>query len=182
MKKKLYKSNPTCVSIFSKESYGCLNFQPDDYPDGEDENSQMERKAWLQNEFHNKTDIDAILPAFERIYVHQRCQINKKDSNMATILEEFPHFVYTPCIFKHFEILMGFKILEKFDESIVIKSPDILKYVRLRGTPESKEILEMFYMVVNDELISKYGALAAIPYLIGDDLNLFFRRVDVSFF
>ena len=77
---------------------------------------------------------------------------------------------------------MGFKILEKFDESIVIKSPDILKYVRLRGTPESKEILEMFYMVVNDELISKYGALAAIPYLIGDDLNLFFRRVDVSFF
>lgn len=80
---------------YIKDTYGCVEWQPSEYPEGEDGETQNEKKSWLQKEFNKKEkDSKKVDDFMVSTYASQRFDINKK-LLMMEVRENWPFLFKT---------------------------------------------------------------------------------------
>lgn len=95
-----------------KDSYGCVSWQPNEFPPSETLETLKEKQRWLKNQHsitdHNKNS-EKISEFMNLTYVLQRNMINKKDPPMSIemIKEEWPFLFETKHLISHCIKLLG---------------------------------------------------------------------------
>ena len=113
------------VSTVAKNSYGCVNWQPD-FPEGETETMQTNKKSALLEEFSKPSqdrNLETIHELMDATYPSQRFFINNDKPPMSghvindkeppkSIHSEWPFLLNREFMMSHFSRLMGFKLSE----------------------------------------------------------------------
>lgn len=114
----------------ARDSLGCINWQPNDLPLGEDKASQQKLKLLLIAEFEkDNPNNDFIKSAMAKTYATQRFFINNKKS-VEQIRAEWPFLLDEKCNLSHFEILVGKNILILFKENLPNKCQKIFQFMK----------------------------------------------------
>ena len=117
-----------------KDSYGCVNWQPDSYLENENEETQKEKQEWLISEY-GKADPDKhqVKQFMKLTYTSQRLCINKQKPTPATIEEIkvlWPFLFSKNYLLQHFQELMGFDLQAVFMEAVERKAKVIFDYIK----------------------------------------------------
>lgn len=118
----------------TRDSLGCINWQPVDLPLGETKESQQNLKSLLIVEFEkNKPDEDFVKSAMSRTYATQRFYINNKKS-ITQVRKEWPFLLEENYILLHFEVLVGKNILTLFRENLPVKCQKIYEFMKCQNS------------------------------------------------
>ena len=117
-----------------KDSHGCINWQPDSYPENENEGTQKEKQEWLISEY-GKADPDKhqVKQFMKLTYTSQRLCTNKQKPTPATIEEIkvlWPFLFSKDYLLQHFYELMGFDLQAVFMEAVERKAKVIFDYIK----------------------------------------------------
>lgn len=150
------------------DSYGCINFLPADYPAGESEETQKEKKNVLKEKylFSVSEDVEELM---KETYTLQRKEVVENYDSMKNLQNEWP-FLFEPCgMFKHFEMLTGIKIREKIEQSLVKNSETILKWMQ---GEQNKNIRKIHDQLLESKIILN-NKTPEIPAIISSVISHF---------
>lgn len=113
-----------------RDGYGCVNFLPIHYPEGETEESlaekqQQMKEAYNQNEWA-EGNIDSLM---DITYIVQRQDlVGKTISCVADIEKEWPFLVRPKGMVQHLTKLLGFNIVQQLEEGLQRKKAVLLSF------------------------------------------------------
>jgi hypothetical protein len=118
-----------------KDSYGCVNWQPDSYPENENKETQKEKQEWLISEYAkaDQDKQDQVKHFMKLTYTSQRRFINKQKPMPPTvdeIKELWPFLFFKDYLLQHFQELMGFELHVVFMETVERKAKVIFDYMK----------------------------------------------------
>jgi hypothetical protein len=182
-------SNEACTSTrrAPTDSYGCTNWQPENPPDGETEESLEEKRQAMVEQFQRNGYIGADRRQLDDImnltYYLQRHMIN---SNPPLSIEEmeskWPYLFLQRYICAHFMHLTGIPLNNKMSEALTVKAPRIISYLRHAMSEKitiKKVLLEMDTHTDTQEVVSPASILAAMAYF-KEKVDSLFLLADVS--
>lgn len=114
-----------------KDSYGCVNWQPESFPPGETQISQKEKQEWLQQEqTKEKRDYKKIENFMDLTFPSQRYFLNQMKPPAASIKKNWPFLAEAEFLFQHCEKLLSFNVEEKIRSSISSKGKVIYNFMK----------------------------------------------------
>ena len=172
-------------SAFLKDSYRCIMWQPDGFPEGETEGSQETNRLWLLEEYSRDHQDDIKVKKLWKVtYASQRFAINNKGSVINQVIKDWPHFKQPNLMLAHFEVLMGFELLERLDEQYTQKCSDLLNFAaEIMGNKKAGEVAAQLQSLTNEfqcEGPVLAGVLWLVPFLVDEDQEKLFKLSDVS--
>ena len=172
------------------DSYGCVNWQPPALPSSESMETQKSKQDWLIEEFRKKEqDKKKVLLFMEKTYTSQRLFINKntQDNPVGEVKDKWPFLFQKDCMLLHFELLMGFKLQEVFNQSLEKKAKVTWEYLR-QNHIQKKKIKQILWRIEaamsskNDQRPVAIGVfLLLLAYFEEDQELMLISDVDVSF-
>lgn len=168
----------------SSDEYGCVSWQPDSYPDGEDEESQEVKQLWLQDHVDSANqNVSQVKDYMNVTYASQRLCINKEPPTpLNEIRKQWPYLFFAPYFEEHFYTLTG-SSSEVYYENLESKSKTLMKFFSLPS--ESKCYKKWFDMMDIAKLDRLEVPIEAVTMCMlcsyfKDDDTLFLRAVQVS--
>jgi hypothetical protein len=172
---------------FSKDQYGCLKWQPISYPEGENEQTQEEKRVWLTNEFSKVTEqrnITLVAEYMELTYVAQRFFINKNKPPANVVKDQWPFLFTSVGMLQHFDRLMGFSLAERADKFFGEKGSILYKFAKSRQcNNQIKEVLlklSASSKLMKNDVAKNVGSIMLLPALLKESPNELFKNFDVS--
>ncbi|KAL3967185.1 hypothetical protein ACER0C_030508 [Sarotherodon galilaeus] len=115
------------------DSYGCINWQPVELPEGETPASLEEKKHILLTIFNSQGPGDVERPDVDDFmcltYISQRQLINSCPSlSVAEIQEQWPFLFTRKCLSNHLYKLPGIDISERLGQALITKGRRIINY------------------------------------------------------
>ena len=172
-------------SKFLKDSYGCVNWQPNELPEGETEESQEAVRQSLITEFNkieSDRDMNKIKANMALTYVSQRLFINEQKPAMNIIRERWPFLLNSDFLLEHVNTLMGLNMLDKWNSFFVEKGLIIYNYAlqcEKKGTQSILKQLSRASKELKNDLPKKVGSLLLLPSLLGEDEEDLFISYEV---
>ena len=170
-------------SVYLKDSYGCVNWQPDTLPLGETEKSQEESRVWLCNEYSlDYQDNVKCEKLWKDTFVTQRLTINKAGKHLQELVRNWPYFKKPEMLFTHFEILMDFNLMDRFDEQYSSKCEELLNFALEMGNKNARSAASNLRSLV-EQVGSKMPVLSGlvwiIPFLMDENQDVLFKKDEV---
>jgi hypothetical protein len=172
---------------FSQDQYGCLNWQPVGYPEGETEQTQEEKRVWLANEFKKVREQrnNVLLGEYLEItYVAQRFYINKQKPPVNLVKDQWPFLLTSDGMLNHFGQLMGFSLAERVDKFFGEKGAVLYKYAKSKQcNSQIKEIrlkLSAASKLMKNEVAKNFGSAILLPALLKEAPDDLYKNYDVS--
>lgn len=135
----------------------CINYQPDNLPNEETENTQKEKKLWLQNHFPLKDQNEKkVNETMSTTFASQRLTINTVKLVEEAILE-WPYLTFKKYLLQHFNTAMQ-PYEPDWDCIIQRKIPELLGYLRSKISSDTSsecdsiailELLCLYFKEVN---------------------------------
>ncbi|XP_071795879.1 uncharacterized protein [Asterias amurensis] len=131
------KSSPdnasaTPVSKRKRDSYGCINWEPSSFPQGQTQESQNELKEQLKqlhkSEPHTKTS--EVMDLMGLTYRSQRLAINKPTCVFLDLTEQWPYLFDERFMLEHFKELVGIDVKVKLTNIFEDKVPKLLRFLK----------------------------------------------------
>ena len=175
------KSNLECA----KDSYGCVNWQPPNLPEGETEESQEEKRLWMLAEFAKvKSDIDhtRVASYMEVTYASQRYFINSQVALVGAVREQWPFLLNIDEMLSHFNVLMGFNLATRVDKYFSDHGKQIYRFAKLAGNDAVKKISDTLgrtAKIIHAETPKTVGSMLLLPGLLKEDNDNLFKTFDV---
>ncbi|XP_014673983.1 PREDICTED: uncharacterized protein LOC106814198 [Priapulus caudatus] len=96
------------------DSYGCVNWQPGKFDEGENDETQTQKQEWLKTENEKPIpDMKNVKEFMSSTYPSQWLFLNRSSSPSTTeVMKEWPFLFNFECMMAHFETLMGFGLEE----------------------------------------------------------------------
>lgn len=116
------------TKIYLHDKYGCINYMPSDYPDGESEITQEDKQCLLKQKYKEKIH-DEVENLMKATYFSQRQDIIQRKMDVLHLKIEWPYLFETSGMFVHFMELTGINISEKVESAIASKGARILKWI-----------------------------------------------------
>lgn len=116
------------VQVRLHDKYGCINYIPDNYPDGESETTQEYKKKVLKEKYKHNND-DEIADLMKVTYLSQRKAILEKKMEIQNLQIEWPYLFEVTGMFVHFKELTDIKIKEKIEAAVNSKGERIMKWM-----------------------------------------------------
>lgn len=114
----------------------CINFQPENLPNEETENTQKEKQKWLQTHFPRKEQSeDEVTEAMSTTFVSQRLTINTVKL-VEEAVKEWPYLTLTNYLLAHFNTAMQ-PYKTDWDCIFQKKIPELLGYLKSKITSDT---------------------------------------------
>jgi hypothetical protein len=174
-------ANPMLTA--TKDRYGCVNWQPNDLPEGETEITQEEKRVWLVDEY-KKADRDMIcVRGYMGItYATQRYVLNNK-ALLNAIRDQWPFLLTCDGILEHFKVLMGFDVPERCDAFFAKQGATLYKYGKENVSGEGKNLIGLLSSTAKQDksnIPKTVGAILLLPALLKENVDNVFKMYDVS--
>lgn len=158
---------PKCAKI---DSYGCVNWQPQELPEGESQDSLQEKKKELISTYSQQGQRAAeqrrVGELMELTYVQQRREINGTPSRSVSELQKEWPFLFIPkFLLQHFNKLTGIELETRLQESLPGKGRRILQFFKSQLLKWKKEV-KMVLSSLEKEMEDVNPGLAAILVLM----------------
>ena len=173
----------------TRDSYGCINWQPDSFPENESEATQQEKQKWLIEEFRKKNqDNEKVALFMKQTYASQRLLINRnkpKPPSIAEIKDQWPFLFEMGTMLQHFEDLMGFDLKIVLQQSLEEKASviyDFMKqeYINKKKLKESLLEIDTAMAVENSKIPQMSGVYLLLLRYFGEQEDLMIRCFEVS--
>lgn len=152
------------------DSYGCVNWQPDSFPENENDETQKEKQQWLIREYpKDVADKPKVELFMKQTYTSQRLLINRQKPMPPTIKEIkelWPFLISKDYLLQHFEELMGFQLQAIFQKTVEQKSSVIFDYMKQEV---SKKKVKQSIKLIEDTMAcqeSKAAIMAGVYLLL----------------
>ena len=162
-------------SSFLKDSFGCINWQPSGFPQGETTDTQEEHRIWLSDEYTKDfQEVKKVKDLMGITYASQRLLINKSaenDTKLSDVLQQWPYLRKPLFLLDHFEELMGFNLVKTFDEQYKKKSQEILDFAISQGKGKAHQKGQELLSICEElktEMPKLCGALLLLPFLLNE--------------
>ncbi|XP_050691611.1 uncharacterized protein LOC126983162 [Eriocheir sinensis] len=116
------------TKIYLHDKYGCINYMPSDYPEGESETTQEDKQSLLKQKYKEKLH-DEVEYLMKDTYFSQRQDIIQRKMDVLHLKIEWPYLFEAAGMFVHFMELTGINISEKVESAIASKGARILKWI-----------------------------------------------------
>ncbi|XP_072555792.1 uncharacterized protein [Paramormyrops kingsleyae] len=132
------------------DQYGCVRWQPEDFPSGETDESLEELRRQMVTLYSREGKAGAergeLQTWLEKIFVLQRRYINGTPSpGIPDVKDRWPFLFSQRGIHTHFHLLTNMPILQKLPEAIEKKGKTILKFFQMqKSNTEVTEVLSAF--------------------------------------
>ena len=190
LKRQSKNEDSSSKRVKSSDSYGCINYQPLDLPNGETAQSQTEKKEQMKNLFHSGFHT-ALNEECRNLLKLTYCTI-RKDINtrkaLDFLLTEWPLLFVKEGFLDHFNELVGINILESMSSSILKIGTTIISY--FLSEPKMKtSIKEKMRGVISElksntsekeELYSWEVLIALLMTYLEEEIGMLFIIVEVS--
>lgn len=168
---------------YLKDSYGCVDWQPAKYPEGETKESQEEKRKTLmdlyQKESSNTKQIESLM---ENTYTAQRFFINQKPVNpISDIKDEWPFLFITSHFAAHFYKLTG-SSKAIFQKNLEKKCPALIEFFTLQTSKHHTNWLQKVSQAnhqTQSELAAACGAFCMLPSYFSEQEDVIFQEVEV---
>lgn len=140
------------------DSYGCVNWQPSQLPEGQNRESLYEKQIELMTIYSKEgqrgADQKRVSDLMTLLYEQQRCDINTTPSpNMSDLQNEWPFLFMPKFLLQQFCTLTGTELESRLRESLAGKGKRVLQYFssqRLKWNKEVKAVLHGIKRQVED--------------------------------
>ncbi|XP_048104970.1 uncharacterized protein LOC125298311, partial [Alosa alosa] len=183
------RANPESIpqkNSFNKlDSYGCVDWQPQDLPEGETSDSLEVKRQMLvtlyKTEGPRRVDMVRVDDLMQLTYVKQRDLINSSPPpQVSTILEEWPFLSQKRWLCLHFEKLTGIDLLSRLTEAFLSKGRRIVNFFLQQRLKWKGDIQSLLTEIGNDTRTLDDTNLMAISAILL--LMAFFREQTDSLF
>lgn len=174
------------------DSYGCVNWQPEDLPEGETLESLEEKRQVLVDTFsaegHRGADRGRVDELMKITYICQRHSINASPAPTISVLPENWPFLFTQrWLGTHFSMLTGVELESRLSEALNNKGRRILHFFKSQLTKWKKEVRSVLKEISQDGRQDDHdtAGLAAILVMMAhfkESEDSLFLRADVSIF
>jgi len=172
------KRKAVAPSRMAKDSYGCVNWQPE-LPRNESADKQIDKKEWLVKEFQvcpELRDMPKVYQLMEETFPSQRFMLNQLVNGNAAytvkqIQTEWPFLFTTDGLLRHFEVLMGFNITERFTTQFSTIGPKLLELgAQLSGEGRRQALeLEAQSVMLKNDLPRTFGGFLLLRHFFGEE-------------
>lgn len=150
------------------DSYGCVNWQPTENPDGLTDAALDEKKKKLTDIFQSAGPIPPNINEVDELmnvtFVCQRRTINS--CPVQTVREEWPYLFTTRWMCKHFQLLVGFDIITRTHEAMQKKGGRIIKFMEANPTKATVRSVLNNYHQTAQRSVADLSAVAAILLIL----------------
>lgn len=152
------------------DSYGCVNRQPSQLPEGENRESLNEKKRELlsiySQEGQRGADQRRVGDLMTLMYEPQRSDINATPSlSVSDLQKEWPFLFMQKFLLQHFCTLTGIELESRLRESLAEKGKRVLKYFKSQLLKWKKEVKTVLYSL-DRQMKDMDPGLAAILVMI----------------
>lgn len=133
----------TSSQIKNWDSYGCVNYMPEVYSDGESVEGQEEKRSTLKQKYLLGDEDQVVKLMMSSTYYSQRKDIVEEKFSVPKLQMEWPYLSEQKGMFMHFENLTRINIKEKLESSIAAKGPHILKWLKESSSKQVRKIHEL---------------------------------------
>ncbi|XP_071854911.1 uncharacterized protein [Apostichopus japonicus] len=174
-------TEPKTKRIKKRDSYGCINWQPGGFPEGETEATQKEKILALKEMYaagEKDWDEDLITSHMQSVYFSIRTLINSKSVTIEGLLEEYPFLSEKLGMFLHFKELVGIDLLPTLEHSLETKGRRILRYFRKCPTKsitmkDTLKNIETMKLEAQDNSAELPGLICLLASYFGEDASSF---------
>lgn len=170
--------------MYLHDNYGCINYMPNDYPDGESETTQEEKKALLQQKYKQRQN-DEVEGLMKDTYTSQRKDLIENKMDVPTLQITWPYLFEQVGMFVHFKELTGISIKEKMDSALMLKGEKILKWMEEEPSKHIRkireELVEAQASISNGNAEATAVICAVASYLHEEEKSLY-TFVEVCYF
>ena len=166
-----------------KDSYGCSQWQPTAFPDGEDQESMDGKKTWLQHEYQKRDkDISRVVEHMISTYINQRYEINKQPASLHDVKQSWPFLFQPRHLSDHFQYLVGHETNLVFTTNVASKGSSILHFMT-----EKKKISDRWQTLIQEgyaespsqETVSSCAAICTLPQYFREEEDFFLKGYKV---
>lgn len=176
----LETDNETVQKRQHRDGYGCINFLPVTFPEGETEETlsqkQSSLKDWFASNSGSDTDITSYMAA--TFSLQRQDLVGQHPLPVCNIVAEWPYLLEMRHLNQHLFELLGVDIVEKMESSLVSKKDSIIQYLQCqqRSTARLKQRMQMMDISVEPAI----GLISALMSYFGENEEILFRGFDVS--
>lgn len=170
------------------DSYGCVNWLPEDVPEGETVDSlEVKRQMMVtlyKTEGPNRVNKGRVDELMEKTYIKQRYLINSSPPPQVTdIMEEWPFLSQKRWLCAHFEKLTGIDLLTRLNEALKKKGRRILKFFqqqRLKWKGDTQSLLAEVEEESTDDNHIAVAVVLLVMSFFKEQTDALFILADVS--
>ncbi|XP_048011377.1 uncharacterized protein LOC125263257 isoform X3 [Megalobrama amblycephala] len=157
----------TCARI---DSYGCVRWQPEDYPDGETSASLVEKKLEMMDIFSREglkgTERGRVEDLMAITYAKQREYINAKPSpSILDVGKEWPFLFSQKFLLSHFTTLTNVELYTRLNEDLDKKGKRLLDFFSSQITKWRKEVRAVLKEAIKKDREGSDGLAAMLVML-----------------
>lgn len=165
------------------DSYGCINWQPQETPDGETEESLESSRALLCNLYSEKgplaTDDEETRKLMHKTYFLQRQNINGPPVLAVKEIQQMWPYLFQPRhMFEHFASLTGIEILPRFRQAMERKGERIYRFF-LGKKERLQQDLQLILSTMDNTSVT--GVIILVMRHFKESENSLLLLSDVSF-
>lgn len=174
----------TKKKVCLNDQYGCINFMPSAYPEGESETSLENMKLLLQEKYKERLN-DGVEPLLENTYISQRTDIIVKNMSTSDLLMNWPYLFEQVGMLLHFKNLTGISIREKIQSAFTHKGETILKWMKDDPSKNLRKIQEELVEAkcyINNGTPETVAVTCAVMSYFCEKEETVYKCVEVGFF
>lgn len=173
------------------DSYGCVNWQPQDLPEGETTDS-LEVKRQMMVTLHHRegpkgAERGMVDDLMDVTYLCQRKLINScPPPRISDILKEWPFLFEKRLLCSHFNKLTGIDIASRLNEALVSKGRRVVNYFQQQRLKWKGEVQSLLTEIENDrrgpqdEGLTAAAAILLLMAHFKEEVDSLFILADVS--
>lgn len=123
-----------------RDSYGCINYSPEDYPDGETKESLEAMRTTMQETYSRSENCPNLDELMTKTYILQRRDI-LQERPVLDLMTEWPYFFTKQGLFINFKELAGIDIENNLQLALSTKFSGILGFMKDQGGRKVQNIL-----------------------------------------
>ncbi|XP_052009949.1 uncharacterized protein LOC127662700 [Xyrauchen texanus] len=174
--------------VAKTDSYGCINWQPSQLPEGETIDSLHHKKEELKLIFSQEgpsgTDRVRVNDLMVLTYASQRSAINSTPSlSVHELKREWPFLFMNKFLMQHFTSLTGIELDERLRECIAGKGRRVLQFFKtqfLRWTKEVKTVLADIERLQGENMDSTIAVILLMMTFFREKDDAIFLLADVT--
>ncbi|XP_039680532.1 uncharacterized protein LOC120574295 isoform X2 [Perca fluviatilis] len=161
---------PAVTSCARIDSYGCVRWQPEDYPDGETPASLEEKKLEMMDIFSREglkgTERGRVKDLMAITYAKQREYINAKPSpSILDVGKEWPFLLSQKFLLSHFTTLTNVELYTRLNEDLDKKGKRLLDFFSSQITKWRKEVRAVLKEAIKKDREGSDGLAALLVML-----------------
>lgn len=169
----------------TRDSYGCINWQPSELPEGETKELQMRHKEYLILEFpKSKRQEEEVEYKMKITYSSQRYFINNLKKSIASVKENWPFLVEEKYLLLHANILLEINLKELFSAAVPEKGKKIFDFMQTKNAKTIRNCLNSIAeakISVQNKVPEVIGAIPLVMAYFNEEQALLFKEVKFYF-